>query len=255
MTTSSLDRIRFVSQHFNDLQGLRTAFGLGLVLIGLGSLHLVSTWPLLLPLSLALNVAGILLVNRRGRLYYQRRFGEVERLPALYGAELSELSVYSPAGPVPFSLDRKPVNPVVRWFLIPVACALALFVILRAVSPPAALLTAGSSWEPLLAQGEYLLCGACFIGVWLWRGRRLSQSYYLIPGLLLLGIVGLGACLGTVVPMLWDLGVARIGRYFLPALASFWLANLLCGALLAFVGLLDHWQLVRALKPAMGRPS
>jgi hypothetical protein len=277
MTTSSLDRIRFVSQHFNDLQGLRTAFGLGLVLIGLGSLHLVSTWPLLLPLSLAFNVAGILLVNRWGRLYYQRRFGEVERLPALYGAELSELSVYSPAGPVPFSLDRKPVNPVVRWFLIPVACALALFVILRAVSPPAALLAAGSSrtsllyplvvetgspgsltqggWEPLLAQGEYLLCGACFVGVWLWRGRRLSQSYYLIPGLLLLGIVGLGACLGTVMPMLWDLGVARIGRYFLPALASFWLADLLCGALLAFVGLLDHWQLVRALKPALGRPS
>jgi ABC-type arginine transport system permease subunit len=52
-------------------------------------------------------------------------------------------------------------------------------------------------------------------------------------------------------PALWDLGVARIGRYFLPALASCWLALLLCGSLLVFVGLLDHLQLARVLKPAM----
>jgi hypothetical protein len=265
-----LDRIRFVSQHFNDLQGLRNAFPLGLCLIGYGLMHLFPVRPVLL-VSFLLTVAGITMIYRWGRPYYQRRFGEVERLPALYGAEPSAASVYSPAGAVPLSLDRKPVHPAVRWFLIPAACALALFVILRAVSPSAALLADGSShdsllrslvvttgphgslthrnWEPLLAQGLYLICGACFVGVWLWRGRRLSQIYYLVPGLLLLGLAVLGACLGIVLPELWDLGVVRIAGYFLPALASIWLAALLCGGLLAFSGFLDHLQLVRVLKP------
>lgn len=270
MTTQDVERIRFVTEHFNDLQGLRNAFPLGLILICYGVAHLFQSWPVLL-LAFLLNAAGIILVYNWSRPYYRRRFGEVERLPALYGLEPAALSVYSPAGTVPISVDRKPVHPIVRWFLIPVACALALFVILRAVSPSAALLADGyphnsllrplvvemgspgslvqGDWEPLLAQGLYLVCGACFVGVWLWRGRRLSQSYYLIPGLLLLGLAALGACLGMVLPALWDLGVVRISGYFLPALASFWLAWLLCGTLLVFAGLLDHLQLVRTLKP------
>jgi hypothetical protein len=266
MTTRDLDRIQFVSQHFNDLQGLRTAFPLGLMLAGYGFTHLFPRWPVVL-------CAGILLVYRWGRYYYRRRFGEVERLPGISGAELSQGSVYSPAGPTPLAAGRRPVNPFTRWFLAPVAFALVLVVILRAVSPPAALLTDSSTrdplrelrppvvetggsasparepFEPFLTQGLYLACGACFVGVWLWRGRRLSQSYYLVLGILLLGLAVLGACLKLVVQALWDLGAIGIGRYLLPALAHYSLASILCGILLVFAGLLDHWQLARVLRP------
>ena len=97
-----------------------------------------------------------------------------------------------------------------------------------------------------MALGLYLACGVGFIGVWLWRELRFSQSYYLVLGVLLLGLVAIGACLRSVLPVLQDLGLAR---FLLPMLASFSLAQLLCGTLLVFVGLLDHLQLVRVLKP------
>ena len=276
--TRDLDHIRFVSQHFNDLQGLRTAFPLGLVLIGYGVIHLFPSSPMIF-LPFLVVVIGITMIHRWGRYYYRRRFGEVDRLPGASGTEPSSASVYSPAGPALLAADRRPVNPYLQWFLIPMAFALALILVLRAVSPSTALWTDSSArdpshelrppvvetgtpgspargpFEPVLVLGLYLFCGACFVGVWLWRGRRLSQSYYLVLGLLLLGLAALGACLGLVLPELWDLGVARIARFFLPPLAHLSLAELLCGTLLAFAGLLDHLQLVRVLKPAMEEPS
>lgn len=254
MTTRDLDRIRFVSRHFNDLQGLRTAFPLGLMLIGYGGMQLFRAGPLeLLPFLVVL--AGILMSKRWVRLYYQRRFGEVEQLPAVYGAEPSPVRAGGPAVPVPPGADRRPVNPFMRWFLIPMALALALFVILRVISPPVVIQTSVSAhpvegtYGSLLAEAEYLICGACFVGVWLWRGRVFSQSYYLVLGILLLALAAFGAALGLALPAMWDLGVASAARYVLPELASLWRANLLCGAALVFVGLLDHWQLVRVLKP------
>ena len=36
MKTPDLDRIRFITRHFNDLQGLRYWVPLGLVILGLG---------------------------------------------------------------------------------------------------------------------------------------------------------------------------------------------------------------------------
>lgn len=282
MTPRDLDRIRFVSQHFNDLQGLRLGLPFGLILLGYGGLHLSWVWPLML-LFFAAILTGLLMANRRGISYYRKRFGEVERLPALQEAELSPVSVYSPAGPAPLTPERRPMNPVTRWILIPAAVALTLFVILRAISPSTAFLTDNSLWYPWLqfntpvlevggphpstwtvlgpslAQALYAICGACFVGVWLWRGRRFSQSYYLVLGILLLGLAACGSCLGLLLPALWGLhflgpmmwypGGSEIVRFVLLALAYPSLALVLCGAPMAIAGLLDHWQLVRVLKP------
>lgn len=272
MNAQNIERIRFVTRHFNDLQGLRFAVPYGLCLLGFGGLHLSPVWPLML-LFFALMLTGFLMAIRRGTSYYRKRFGEVEQLPALYGAELSTVSVYSPAGSVPSVPDRRPMDPGARWILIPAAIALTLFVILRAISPSAEIFTdssladpwrqfdtpvveigapgvsLGTSLVPVLAQALYAVCGACFVGVWLWRGRRFSQIYYLALGIPLLGLAAFGACLGLAVSALWYLGIAGVARFVLLALAYFSMALILCGTAMVLAGLLDHWQIVRVLRP------
>lgn len=100
-------------------------------------------------------------------------------------------------------------------------------------------------------QGLYTLFGVLFLGIWFWRGRSLSQSYYLGLGAPLLGLGLLGSCLGLVLEALWALRIAWIlPNAVLLALAHVWIAQILCGAAMATAGLLDHLQLVRALKPA-----
>jgi hypothetical protein len=244
MTTRDLDYLHFVRRHFNDLQGLRTGLGTGLVLIGLALAPLGPLRPLLILLAFACVVVGGLLAGRLGRRYYQRRFGEVERLPAASGTELSSAPVQGPAAPAPWVAARRPVNPRSQWFLAAVITAYALVVAVLSVGSQHSVM-----WSPgpILALGSYLAVGVGFIGVWLWRERRFSQSYYLVLGVLLLGLVAIGVCLRSVLPVLQDLGLAR---FLLPLLASFSLAQILCGTLLIFVGLLDHWQLMRVLKPA-----
>jgi hypothetical protein len=99
----------------------------------------------------------------------------------------------------------------------------------------------------------YALYGSLFLGVWLWRGHRLSQSYYLALGVLLVGLSAFGASLGFFWAAPWDQGIFRI---LLPAVAHLWVALILCGSAMILTGLLDHRQLVRALgKPAMEEPS
>lgn len=244
MATRDLDRLDFVQRHFKDLQGLRTALGVGLVLIGFGLVDQVSARPLLISVPLAFALVGGLLAGRLGRRYYQRRFSEVERLPAAGGTELSSVPVHGSDAPAPWAAARRPVNPLAQRLLIPVITAYALVVTVLSVGSQHSVM-----WSPgpVLALGSYFAFGVSFIGVWLWRERRLSQSYYLVLGILLLGLVATGACLRSVLPVLQDLGLAR---FLLPLLASFSRAQLLCGLLLVVVGLLDHLQLVRVLKPA-----
>lgn len=275
MTTRDVERIRFVTRHFNDLQGLRFEVPVGLFLMGYGGMHLFPGGPLTL-LFFAVLLIGFVItwkVSPRGGSYYKKRFGEVEQLPALYGLELSPVSVYSPAGPAPLAFSRRPMHPVMRWILIPAALALALFVILRAISPSAAIMTdssradpwrefdspvveigapgptLGTSLVPALAQALYVVCGACFVGVWLWRERRLSQIYYLALGLPLLGLAVFGACLGPAMSALWHLGITVSSRFVLLSLAYFSLAMLVCGSAMVITGLLDHWQIARVLRP------
>jgi hypothetical protein len=79
MATTDLERIRFVTRHFTDLQGLRSAALGGLiVVIGLsesmgGALRIV------LALVLGAGSLGLLIFAPR---YYRRTFGEVERQPS-----------------------------------------------------------------------------------------------------------------------------------------------------------------------------
>lgn len=273
MTTRDVDRVRFVTQHFNELQGLRSSVPLGLILLSLGATAFFLSWPLLL-LQFVVTVGSAALIFR-SRPYYQRSFGEVERRRA--DAELASLSVYSPAGPAMLVVERRPVRPVLQ-LLIPMALASALFLILRATVPSATLMTDGSgvnpwvqlhppvvffseefalprSWldlKPVLGQGLYALFGALFLGVWLLRERRLSQSYYLALGAALLGLAALGVSLGVVLPATSGLGIYRIVSFCLPALAHLWMALILCGAAMFLTGLLDHWQIARLLKPLAG---
>ncbi|HSG38359.1 MAG TPA: hypothetical protein VLE27_01880, partial [Thermoanaerobaculia bacterium] len=99
--------------------------------------------------------------------------------------------------------------------------------------------------KPMFAQTLYTLFGAFFLGMWLWRERRPSQSYYLVFGILLLGLSALGASLGFFYGKPGEM--ARIISPFEPFTVQLWLALLLCGSSMILAGLLDHWQLARTL--------
>lgn len=272
MTTRDVERIRFVTQHFNELQGLRILVPLGVMQVSLGALHILPSWSVpLLFLPLVVNLGAFIWILRSPS-YYRRSFGEVE---SRIQAELPSLSVYSPAGPAPLAIAQRPVNPFVKT-LIMLTLGLALFLIPRMVLPSATVMTDGSGVDPwiqlhppvveisqgveiprswldlqsVFGQGLCALLGAALLSDWFLKGRPRSQSYYLVLGAPLLGLGMLGSCLGLVLPALWDLGITRIiPNVVLLALAHFWMAQLLCGAAMVIAGLLDHWQLVRVLKP------
>jgi len=277
MTTRDVERIRFVTQHFNELQGLRTLVPLGLIVLGLGATSFFRSWPLVL-LQIVLTVVAAALIFRLGP-YYRRTFGEVERRPASLGLEMGSLSIYNPAGPG-LGIERRPLSTFLR-LSIPAILACALVLILRAIVPSAVLMTDGSgvdpwaqlhppvvaitetaeiprSWydlKPVLGQGMYALFGAFFLGVWLLRKRRLSQGYYLVLGALLLGLAALGTFLGVLLPELWNLKVASLTLFLLPPLAHLWLAMILCGISMVLAGVLDHWQIARVLRPVGEEPA
>ncbi len=102
-----------------------------------------------------------------------------------------------------------------------------------------------STRKAVFGQMMYALYGSLLFGVWLWRERRLSQSYHLVLGVLLLGLSALGACLGFLTRAKGE--TAQILNLFVPATVHLWVAVLLCGSSMILAGLFDHWQLVRAL--------
>jgi hypothetical protein len=265
-----IDRIRFVTRHFNELQGLRGMVS-GLMLMSLGISQFFRSLPVAV-LSF-LVCLGSLIVTLRTKSYYRRAFGEVEQQPVLVDAGLP--SIYSPAGPAPLVIDRRPARRV-TW--IPILLACALFLVLRATLPTAILVPDGSGIDPwvqlhpptlivemgphlpdsaselivILGQWLYVLNGAGFLGIWFWRERRVSQSYYLAFGAPLLGLGLLSASLGGVVSAF---GTPRIVSFLLPALAHFWMPLILCGGSIFLCGLLDHLQIVRALRPSREEPA
>jgi hypothetical protein len=272
MTTRDLDRIRFVTRHFNDLQGLRYWVPLGLLTLSVGGTTYFTNRPFLILRATFFLTAFLLFFG--ARWYYRRTFGEVERQPVLPAAEVSTVSVFSPAGPIQ-ELGGAQTPLVVRCFLAPMGAAFALFVILQAISPsysvttdeslvqaPWTTLDSGTiismpvkgSLLPMIVpsaikafsgQMLYAFFGAFFLGMWLWRERRPSQSYHLAFGILLLGLSALGASLGFLYRAEGE--IARILSRFEPVVVHFWLALLLCGSSMILAGLLDHWQLARTL--------
>jgi hypothetical protein len=227
MERPDLDRIRFVTRHFHDLQGLHSLVPLGLITLGAaGALSLGSGPLLLVP---AVSFLGALLLMLGARRYYGNTFGLVEPQPVQPTAELSPVSIFNPAGPT--QIYRPPITSAQQHSIILglVPIVFALFKFLFAPPwirfPSGALTFVSLSWPafgPAFTPVLYALSGSLFLGIWLLRERHLSQSCHL----------GLAALL---------LGLSAFGPYVL------WVALLFCGSSLVLAGLLDHWQLVRAL--------
>lgn len=283
MTTRDLDRIRFVTEHFTELQGLRWV-PLGMVLVLQGLSAFLPIWPRPIGILLFALFTGMCAMFFWVTSYY-RSFGEVRPRPVVLGPESSALSIYRPAGPAPaLAVERQPMN--VMWLMPLSLLVVVLVFLLRAVLPSALILPDGSGVDPwaqfhppvvevlaehkpmlprslsepgsfsellsLLDQGMYAFLGAYFLSSWFQRGRRLSQGYHLVLGSLLLGLALLGSCLGLFLKEMWSLGMVDIppqsSRVLLP-LAHHWMAMMLCGISVILAGLLDHLQLVRVLKP------
>jgi hypothetical protein len=272
MNAQIIDRIRFVTRHFNELQGLRILVPLGLIALNagfIGRFHVlfgpllrVHFGPLLTPLLtlvLVLVVPGVVLgaflLIVFSPFYYRKSFGEVERTPVDPSGQLAPLSIFSPAGPAPWlAVDRPLGHPRARRLLITLSLAFALFVLVRAVCPPIYMFVFENEihqpWmtlTPFLAQTLSVLYGSLFLGTWLWRGRRWSQSYYLALAILPLALAALGASGSSPLGLLVLHGLGKKLWFLQLALADPWMALLLCGASMLLAGVLDHWQLVRTL--------
>lgn len=279
METRDLERIRFVTWHFNDLQGLRYEVPLGLIALGVGGLIHFASRPLAyLPALLFLPALGLLLWARR---HYRRVYGEVE--PPM--ADPVPVAIFSPAGPISRLEDFEPAAPIVRHVSLTMGLALVVFLLLHLVPqthigiqghealgqhPRIQLegeflesaegrkhmndtgyctMRSPAMLRAFSAQTLYLLCGSFFLGLWLWRDRRPSQGYHLGLAVLLLGLSLGGLSLGLLIPFYWE--VLRMLDPLLPVLVYPGVALLLCGAAMILAGLFDHLQLVRAL----GRPA
>ncbi len=110
-----------------------------------------------------------------------------------------------------------------------------------------------STFKVAGGQWMYALLGACFLGIWLGRGGRFSQSYYLLFSLALLALSVLGASIGYFVPSEGEM--ARIGEFLLPAVTHLWIPVLICGGAMIVAGLLDHRQLLWLLGPSTEKAS
>lgn len=271
METRDLERIRFITRHFNDLQGLRYGVPLGLILLSSGGS----------PLLRAAGIVGALLLALGTRRYYRSTFGAVERQPVDLDAELYPAAIFSPAGPIPRLAMPPRVPLVARRFLLTSLLAVIVFAYVLALLPGMFVVQGDGSHPRLLPQTEpvyappfvspwaypygremmppsmfraviaqtiYLLTGCFFLTLWLWRRRDLSQSPHLILASLLLGLTATGSTLGF-----------RVGNggtvdslldRLLPALVYPGTAALLCGGALILGGLFDHWQLARTLGPS-----
>ncbi|HEX6900662.1 MAG TPA: hypothetical protein VF789_13135 [Thermoanaerobaculia bacterium] len=266
METPDLERIRFTTRHFHDLQGLRFGVPLGLILLGLGS-------PAMPRLALFLGALLLILGARR----YYRRYGEVER-PIDPDMDLYPVSIFNLAGPISRLHGHRQVTPVARCLLVTAVLVVLPFAYFQALPPNIVIqgdvslgqhpqVTSesapyfGPAWikeypnggrmrppsmlKAVFAQTAYVLSGALFLGLWLWRGRRLSQGYHLALAVPLLGLAAFGTSLGFFARA--DGEIPRLLDLVLPALVYPGVALSLCGAAMILAGLLDHWQLVRAL--------
>ena len=278
MKSQNLDRIRFATRHFNDLQGLRYLVPIGWITLSVGGTIHFANWPVLL---LGLIAVGAFLLMSVAKRYYWDEFGAVEPRPAYTAGELHSLSIYSPAGPTPRLEGFQQVTPIARHFLTTAMLVVSLFAIFELI-PPNILIAGGEStgqhpqirsetaplyesylvwvnafgsffksplaFRAICGQMTYAAFGSIFLGFWFWRERRQSQTHHLILAVVLLGLAVLGASLGFLAR---DAERAPIVDFLLPALLYPGVALLLCGASMILAGLIDHWQLVRVFKPAV----
>jgi hypothetical protein len=277
MDTPDLDRIRFVTRHFDDLQGLRYRVPLGLITLSLGGTVYFSNPPLVL--LRAVLFAGAVLLMIFARRYYRRTFGEVEPWPMEEPA--MELSVFRSAGQAGQAAELsgwRRMTPRIRRFSIILGLTITLLAVLHALGPKLRieqeeslaqppwqtlgsvffidsedmpLSLSASTTKTLVAQSIYALFGSFSLGLWLWRECRPSQSVHLAFGALLLGLAAVGAGAGLLTGAAETGAAGEIALFanpFLPAALHLWVALLLCGSAMVLAGLFDHRQLVRALR-------
>lgn len=266
MEIRDLERIRFTTGHFHDLQGLRFGVPLGVIILGWASPALP---------RLALFLGAILLMLGAKRHY--RGFGEVER-PADPDMDLYPVSIFNLAGPISRLHGRRQVTPIARYLLVTAVLVVLPFAYFQALPPnivvqgeaslgqhpqviPEPAPYYGPAWineypnggqmrqpsmlRAVFTQTLYVLSGSLFLGFWLWRGRRLFQGYHLALAVPLLGLAALGTSLGFLARA--DGQIPSLLNQLLPALVYPGVALSLCGAAMILAGLLDHWQLVRVL--------
>jgi hypothetical protein len=280
METRELERIRFITRHFNDLQGLRYGVPLGLIALGGGLTLLSPGVPMLLLVAALLGALALRLGAGR---YYRSSFGAVERQPIDAATDVYPVSIFSPAGPIPRLALHRQVAPIARTFISTLVLALTVFVYVQTlpdnfvvrgdealgqhprIAPEAAptyappwvnpgaypnggVIRSESMLRAVSTQTAYLVLGCFFLSLWLWRGRHPSQNHQLALAVLLLGLAAAGTSLGFLARR--DGGLAPLLDRVLPALVYPGVALLLCGSALVLSGLLDHRQLARTLGPA-----
>jgi hypothetical protein len=254
-----LDRIRFVTRHFNELKGLRLA-GLGLLFLAGGAGYygrgsIVAALPVLCVRVALLVGSGVLTLY--AKTYYEKRFGEVQSLGEPV-PHLEALTIYSSgvAPPVRYTKGKGDFWMVPRMLLIGGFC-LIVYVALRRISPTVhmqstSVLPDFAIVQPLMA----ITLASLFLSIWISRGYRLSQAYYLVLGLVMLGLPALGASMGLVLRALrGHPELNSMVDLLLPAVYDIEPSNLVWGACLLVAGLLDHRQLVQAFKPAVEEHS
>jgi hypothetical protein len=202
-----------------------------------------------------LVLAGMFVVGRYLKRY-ETRCGEVQsRGEPIRHQEA--LTLYSSGAPSRTSATSQGFD--IRSFprppLLTLGLCLGAYAALRVVGPTVSVYAPEISerlFFGTVQQMVDIVCGVIFLTIWIWRGCRLSQSYYLVLGLVMLALPALGATLGFVLPAVsGDPERIRMLNRLLPLLYDLNFGQLVCGVSGVLAGLLDHLQLVRAL----GRPT
>jgi len=159
MNPQDLVRIRFVTRHFYDLQGLQRVL-LGLLCLVFG---LATPSPIGLALIAVFGIPAIWL-SRRARSYYSSEFGEVER---------QAVNPLSPCG--------QRVVVALALALVAAWLALAFYLQNHVIQSPA-------PSPVVIGRCGLLIPGAVSIGIWWRRGSCRWQAHYLVFGLLCLSL-------------------------------------------------------------------
>jgi len=222
MSHPDLDHIRYVTRYFPEFCGFLLMVPSGLMMMGsgLGSLGRGDERTSLLSIACQVGAVCLFLWARK---YYRRRFGEVE----------PQTSSFFP--------DQ---NQNTRVALILGISGFTVFVFSVTSAP---------------AFGRFVCFsfGAMLLGMWLWRGGRLSQIHYLVLGAPLLGLVAAREPDMIVLSALFRLGLLPPGSYdysngYSAYALYLGIAMVPCGAAWLVAGLLNHWQLVRTMGPLAG---